>query len=440
MLERRVKPDNVTFSTIISCARVSYLPLNAVEWFEKMPKFGCEPDAMTYSTMIDAYGRAGNGDMALSLYDRARIEEWCIDLVTFSTLIKIYGVSGNFDGALNVYEEMKALGVKPNLVTYNTLLDVMGRAKRPWQAKARYGEDAMNVYKEMKEKGLELNVVLYNTLLAMCADIGYIDEVVQIFKELKKSETCKPDAWTFSSLITIYSCSGKVSEAENMLNEMLETVFEPNIYVLTSIIQCYGKVNQTDDVMRVFDRHQDLGITPDDQFCGCLLNVMRQTPKEELGKLIGCIESVNPKLGSPVKHLVEEESNNEVLRKEAGLLFDVISKDVRKAYWNCLIDLCVNLDFFEGACVLLDMGLTLEIYTAIQSKSPTHWSLHLKNLSLGAALTVLHKVLPTKMFQDVVPSQQVSRGSHKVVGYTGCFAFQKKLVVDAKMIEKELLP
>ncbi|KAF6145079.1 hypothetical protein GIB67_013430 [Kingdonia uniflora] len=447
MLERGVKPDNVTFSTIISCARVSSLPLNAVEWFEKMPEFGCEPDAVTYSTMIDAYGRAGNVDMALSLYDRARTEGWRVDLVTFSTLIKIYGVSGNFDGALNVYEEMKALGVKPNLVTYNTLLDAMGRAKRPWQAKsvyreminngfvpswatyasllraygrARYGEDALNVYKEMKEKGLELNVVLYNTLLAMCADMGYTDEAVQIFEELKKSETCKPDSWTFSSLITIYSCSGKVSEAENMLNEMLEVGFEPNIYVLTSIIQCYGKANQTDDVVRTFDRLQDLGITPDDRFCGCLLNVMTQTPKEELGKLIGCIESANSKLGNLVKHLVEEESNNEVLRQEAGLLFDVISKDVRKAYWNCLIDLCVNLNFFERACVLLDMGLTLEIYTAIQSKSPTQWSLHLKSLSLGAALTALHIWMSdlTKVLEngDELPSLlgiNTGHGKHK---------------------------
>ncbi|KAF6136871.1 hypothetical protein GIB67_018910 [Kingdonia uniflora] len=228
-------------------------------------------------------------------------------------------------------------GFVPSWATYASLLRAYGRA--------RYGEDAMNVYKEMMKKGLELNVVLYNTLLAMCADMGYTDEAVQIFEELKKSETCKPDAWTFSSLITIYSCRCKVSEAENMLNEMLEEGFEPNIYVLTSILQCYGKANQTDDVVRTFDRLQDLGITSDDRFCGCLLNVMTQTPKEELGKLIGCIESANSKLGNLVKHLVEEENNNEVLRQEASLLFDVISKD---------------------------------------------WSLHLKSLSLGAALTALH--------------------------------------------------
>ncbi|KAF7840522.1 pentatricopeptide repeat-containing protein [Senna tora] len=321
-----------------------------------MPNFGCEPDEVTYSAMIDAYGRAGNIDMALKLYDRARTEKWRIDTITFSTLIKMYGMSGNYDGCLNVYEEMKVLGVKFNTVIYNTLLDAMGRAKRPWQAKtiykeminngftpnfatyasllraycrARYNEDALSVYKEMKAKGMEMNMVLYNTILSMCADVGYADEAVEIFEEMKSSGTCKPDSWTFSSLITIYSCSGKVLEAEATLNEMIESGFEPNIFVLTSLVQCYGKAKRTDDVVKTFNQLLDLGIIPDDRFSGCLLNVMTQTPKEELGKM-------------------------------------------------------------ERACELLDMGLTLEIYTDIQSRSQTQWSLHLKSLSLGAALTALH--------------------------------------------------
>ena len=167
--------------------------------------------------------------------------------------------------------------------------------------RARYGEDVLNIYKEMKEKGLEVTVILYNTLLGMCADVGYAEEAVEIFEEMKNSGTCKPDSWTFSSLITIYSCSGKVSEAEGIVNEMLEAGFEPNIFVLTSLVQCYGKSQRTDDVVRTFNRVQDLGITPDNRFCGCLLNVMTQTPKEELGKLIDCVDKANPKVGYVVK-------------------------------------------------------------------------------------------------------------------------------------------
>lgn len=416
MLERGVKPVNTTFSTMITCARLCSFPHKAVEWFEKMPSFGCVPDGVTYSAMIDAYGRAGNVNMALSLYDRARSQKWRIDPVTFSTLIKIYGSSGNFDGCLNVYEEMKALGVKPNLVIYNTLIDAMGRAKRPWQAKiiyremkkngflpnfgtyasllraygrARYGEDALSVYKEVKEKGVELTVVLYNTLLAMCADLGYVDEAVEIVEDMKNSGTCKPDSWSFSSLITVYSCSGKVSEAEMTLNEMFEAGYEPNIFVLTSLIQCYGKAQRTDDVVRTFHRLLELGITPDERFCCCLLNVMTQTPKEELSKLTDCVEKADSKLGHVVQLLVGEQDNDEEFKRGLSELFDSIGSDVRKAYCNCLIDICVKLDLLQRACELLDLGITLEIYTDIQSRSSTQWSLYLKGLSLGAALTAL---------------------------------------------------
>ncbi|XP_027332126.1 pentatricopeptide repeat-containing protein At4g16390, chloroplastic [Abrus precatorius] len=418
MIERGVKPDNVTFSTIISCARISSLPSKAVEWFEKMPSFDCEPDDVTYSAMIDAYGRAGNIDMALNLYDRARTENWRLDTVTFSTLIKMYGVAGNYDGCLNVYEEMKVLGVKPNMVIYNTLLDAMGRAKRPWQAKTihiemtnngfspnwatyasllraygrgRYSEDALVIYKEMKEKLMEMNTHLYNTLLAMCADLGLIEEALEIFEDMRSASTCLPDSWTYSSLITVYSCSGNVSEAERMLNEMVESGFQPTIFVLTSLVQCYGKAKRTDDVVKTFNQLLDLGITPDDRFCGCLLNVMTQTPKEELGKLIDCVEKANPRLGSVVRYLVEglEEGDGE-FREEASELFNSIANEVTKAFCNSLIDLCVNLNLLDRACELLDLGLTREIYTDIQSKSQTQWSLHLKSLSLGAALTALH--------------------------------------------------
>ncbi|KAK7363855.1 hypothetical protein VNO77_06014 [Canavalia gladiata] len=418
MLQRGVKPDNVTFTTIISCARICSLPNKAVEWFENMSSFGCEPDDVTYSAMIDAYGRAGNVNMALSLYDRARTEKWRLDTVTFLTLIKMYAVAGNYDGCLNVYEEMKVLGVKPNMFVYNTLLDAMGRAKRPWQVKtihtemtnngfspnwatyasllraygrARYNEDALIIYKEMKEKEMEMNTHLYNTLLAMCADVGLDDEALEIFEDMKTSAACLPDSWTFSSVITIYSCSGNVSEAERTLNEMIESGFQPTIFVLTSLVQCYGKAKRTDDVVKTFNQLLDLGITPDDRFCGCLLSVMTQTPKEDLGKLKDCVEKANPRLGLVVRYLVDglEEADGK-FRKEASELFNSIAEEVKRSFCNSLIDLCVNLNLLDRACELLDLGLTLEIYTDIQSKSQTQWSLHLKSLSVGAALTALH--------------------------------------------------
>ncbi|KAK7303414.1 hypothetical protein RJT34_14320 [Clitoria ternatea] len=417
MLQRGVKPDNITFSTVINCARMSGLPQKAVELFEKMPGFGCEPDGITCSAMVYAYAVTDNFDMALNLYARAKAEKWRLEAVTFSALIKMFGVLRNYDECLNVYYEMKVRGMKPNVVTYNTLLGGMLRAEKPWQAKiihkemksyevspdlityayllriyakGQYSDDALGVYEEMKGNKMNLSVDLYNVLLAMCADAGCIDEAVEIFEDMKSSRTCQPDSRTFSSLITVFACAGKVSEAEGMLDEMIQSGFRPTIFVMTSLAKCYGTAKRTEDVVKIFKQLLDLGITPDDRFCCCLLNVMTQISKDELGKITDCIEKANTKLGSVVRYLVEKQESGIDFRKEASELLNSTDAEVKKPLCNCLIDLCVYLNVLNIARELLDLGMSLEIYIDIQSRTQNQWSLHLKKLSVGAAMTALH--------------------------------------------------
>lgn len=417
MLQRGVKPDNITFTTMINCSRMSAMPDKAVEWFEKMPGFGCEPDALTCSAMVCAYAQTNHVDFALRLYDFAKIEKWPIDAVTFSALIKMFDLSGNYDGCLNIHLEMKSLGVKPNLETYNSLLVAMLRGKRHWQAKtihqemisngvlpdfttystllqvyssAQYDRDALGVYKEMKGKGVHVTLDLYNVLLAMCAKVGSNDEALEIFEDMKSSGTCHPDSWTFSALSNVYSNSGKVSELEGVLDEMIKSGFEPDIFVMGSLVKCYGKAKQIDDVVNVFDRFLNLGIIPDDGLCGCLLNVMTQAPKEELGKLINCVEKANTKLGYVVRYLVEGQDSDGDFRKDASELLNSIDSKAKRPICNCLIDLCVNLNLPDRADTLLSIGLRDGIYSTMQSRSQTKWSLHLKNLSIGAAMTAFH--------------------------------------------------
>ena len=417
MIQRGVKPDNITFSTLINSARMCSLPNKAVEWFEKLPSFGCEPDAMLYSAMVSAYAQTNNVDMALRLYDRAKAERWSLDASTFSSLIKMHGVLGNYDEGLRIFQEMKALGVKPSVVTYNTLLGGLFKARRSWQAKniykemvtdgvlpdfitystllriyaaAQYSDGAFGVYEEMKRHGMDMSVDLYNRLLAMCANVGCIEEAVEIFEDMKSSGTCQPNSLSFSSLITVYSCNGMVSEAEGTLNEMVQSGFQPTIYVLTSLVQCYGKAKRTDDVVKIFKQLVDLHIVPDVQFCCCLLNVMTQTPKEELGKIIECIEKANTQLGSVIRYLVEEKEDDGNFRKEISELLNSIDVKAKKPLCNCLIDLCVRLNEPNRARDLLELGLTLEIYKNLQSRSQNQWSLHLKKLSVGAAMTALN--------------------------------------------------
>ncbi|KAJ3702489.1 hypothetical protein LUZ61_006194 [Rhynchospora tenuis] len=418
MLKSGTKPDSITFTTIISCARQCDMPDKAIEWFEKMLSFGCKPSRFTSSAMITAYWHAGQSEKALELYNQARSKKDQLFEGAFGSMISIYSKSGNFDAAMNVFEEMKALGVHPNLPTYNLLLNSMHKAGRPWQVKtiytemrnngvvpnrytyavairayckARYWRDALALYQEMKAAGLGLDVILYNHLLAMCADVGLVKEAEEIFDEMKKLPVgSRPDSWSYSAIITVYCCSGQVLQAEQLFSEMLDAGFKPTIYVLTSMIQCYGIAKQADDVVRVIDMLLELQIEPDDRFCGCLLHVAKNTPSEDLGKIINCIDRINPIVGSFMKVLLDENTLVQVFQERAKELFDSVSDVVKKPYCNCLIDICLKFERTEWARVLFDLAVEFQIYYNLQERQEKEWILQVKGLSCGAALMALH--------------------------------------------------
>jgi pentatricopeptide repeat protein len=418
MLESGTKPDDITFTTVISCARQCNLHDKAIEWYEKMSAFGCTPSKFTMSSMITTYWRAGQSVKAMEQYNQARKLKGRLFEGNFGSMISIYATSGNFDGALNLYEEMKALGVRPNLVTYNTLLNAMHKAERPWQvktiytemcnsgvvpdrytyvvlirsySKSRYSNDALAVYQKMKEAGMELDVILYNMLLSMCADVGFVEEAREIFDEMKRlPDGCRPDDFSYSSIITAYSCKGQVSDAEQMFAEMVDVGIKPTIFILTSLIQCYGNALQTDSIMRVIGMLPEFQVTPDDRFCGCLLNVATKAPSEDFGKIIDCIDNVAPNVCSFIKLLIDKSSSIQIIRERATELLDSLCKDVKKPYFNCLIDICIRFELTDKARELFNLASESKIYFNLQEKHDKQWILQVKGLSYGAALTAMH--------------------------------------------------
>jgi pentatricopeptide repeat protein len=100
----------------------------AMAWFERMHEAGCVPDGVTYSTMLDVYGRMGKYDEAIALYKNLRKAAWKPDKVTYGTMVRLFGRAGYLRAALTTFQEMKASGVQADSIVYNILISCLGRA------------------------------------------------------------------------------------------------------------------------------------------------------------------------------------------------------------------------------------------------------------------------------------------------------------------------
>lgn len=448
MIDGGVELDNITYSTIISCAKKCNLFDKAVYWFERMYKTGLMPDEVTFSAILDVYARLGKVEEVVNLFERGRATGWKPDPITFSVLGKMFGEAGDYDGIRYVLQEMKSLGVQPNLVVYNTLLEAMGKAGKPGFArslfeemidsgiapnektltavikiygKARWSKDALELWKRMKENGWPMDFILYNTLLNMCADVGLIEEAETLFRDMKQSEHCKADSWSYTAMLNIYGSEGAVDKAMKLFEEMSKFGIELNVMGCTCLIQCLGKAMEIDDLVKVFDISVERGVKPDDRLCGCLLSVvsLSQGSKDQ-EKVLACLQRANPKLVAFIQLIVDEETSFETVKEEFKAIMSNAVVEVRRPFCNCLIDICRNKDLVERAHELLYLGTLYGFYPSLHNKTQYEWCLDVRTLSVGAALTALEEWMTTltKIVkrEEALPDlflAQTGTGAHK---------------------------
>ncbi|XP_050203571.1 pentatricopeptide repeat-containing protein At5g27110 [Mercurialis annua] len=173
----KIKPDAVTFSTVLSaCSQLAAL-VKGKEIHNCVEEQGLETNEIVMGALLDMYAKCGAVDEALNVFNKLPEK----DLISWTSMITAYGSHGQAFEALKLFEDMQQSDVKPDAVTFIAVLSACGHA-------------------------------------------GLVDEGYGYFNQMTTDYGIKPGIEHCSCLIDLLGRAGRLHEAYNILQNSPEII------------------------------------------------------------------------------------------------------------------------------------------------------------------------------------------------------------------------
>lgn len=225
----------------------------AVEVFDEMPKYGCEPDEYVFGCLLDALCKNGSVKEAASLFEEMRVK-FTPSLKHFTSLLYGWCREGKLMEAKFLLVQMKEAGFEPDIVVYNNLLGGYAQAGKM--------ADSYDLLKEMRRKGCSPNVASYTILIQALCKREKMDEAMRVFVEMQRSG-CEADAVTYTTLISGFCKWEKIERGYEILDGMIQRGYSPNETTYMHIMLAHEKKEELEECVELMKEMRKIGCVPD---------------------------------------------------------------------------------------------------------------------------------------------------------------------------------
>ncbi|XP_054787084.1 pentatricopeptide repeat-containing protein At4g14050, mitochondrial isoform X1 [Prosopis cineraria] len=234
---------------------------DAIELFCSVPY----KNLFTWTALISGLIQSGNEVDGLRFFIEMRKDG--IDIVDPLVLSSVVGACANLavmELGKQIHGLVITLGYESCLFISNALVDMYAKCSDLLAAKdifyklckkdviswtsiivgaAQHGqaEEALALYDEMVLAGFKPNEVTFVGLIYACGNVGLVDKGRSLFRSMVEDYNITPSLKHYTCLLDLYSRSGYLEEAENIIETMPFKPDEPTWAALLSACKSHGK-------------------------------------------------------------------------------------------------------------------------------------------------------------------------------------------------------
>ncbi|KAL0348881.1 UNVERIFIED_CONTAM: Pentatricopeptide repeat-containing protein [Sesamum angustifolium] len=122
-----------------------------------------------------------------------------------------------------------------------------------------YAQRAFKIFKNIREDFGSSIIYLYNSLIRGSCSAGAFDEAILLYVDML-FEGVAPDNYTYPFVLSACAKGLRLSEGVQLHGSVVKMGFHSDIFVLNSLIYCYGECEEIDRARKVFDEMCDRNV------------------------------------------------------------------------------------------------------------------------------------------------------------------------------------
>ncbi|KAJ0267245.1 putative pentatricopeptide repeat-containing protein [Hirschfeldia incana] len=220
--------------------------------FDEMP----QRNVVTWSAMIYGYSQMGENEEALLMFKEALFDNLEVNDHSFSSVISVCANST----LLELGRQVQGLCIKSSFDSSS----FVGSSLVSLYSKCGVLEGAYQAFHETPVK----NLGIWNAMLKACAQHSHVQEVVELFKKMKRSGM-KPNFITFLNVLNACSHAGLVDEGKHYFDLMKEEYrIDPTDKHYASLVDMLARAGKLQEALEVIT---NMPIDPTESVWGALL-------------------------------------------------------------------------------------------------------------------------------------------------------------------------
>lgn len=260
-LEKGLKPNLITWNTLVTGFSLKGDETMVSEIFKQMSSNGVEPDVVSWTSVISGYVQNFQNDKAFNTFKKMLRERFHPTSATLSSFLPACSAVANLRRGKAIHGFAFITGVEEDVFVRTALVDMY--------TKCGFIHEAWTLFCMISER----NSVTWNSMIFGYANHGYCNEAIELFNQMMKEEEEKLDHLTFTAVLVACSHAGMIELGQTLFHLMQEKYkIVPRLEHYACMVDLLGRAGKLDEAYDMINR---MPMQPDLFVWGALLGACR---------------------------------------------------------------------------------------------------------------------------------------------------------------------